>query len=41
MYSVMTKKFTGENGNVKKLHAIKLQFGDKDPRTGRKPMSDE
>ena len=40
MYSVMTKKFTGENGNVKKLHAIKLQFGEKDPRTGRKPMSE-
>ncbi|MCB9208523.1 MAG: glutamate synthase subunit beta [Ignavibacteriales bacterium] len=40
IYSVMTKKFTGENGNVKKLHAIKLQFGEKDPRTGRKPMSE-
>lgn len=40
MYGVMTKKFTGENGNVKKLHGIKLAFGEKDPVTGIKPMKE-
>jgi glutamate synthase (NADPH/NADH) small chain len=39
-YAVMTKKFTGENGKVNKLHAIKLQFGDKDNLTGRRTMNE-
>ncbi len=40
MFSVMTKKFSGENGIVKKLHGIELKFGEKDPVTGRKPMNE-
>lgn len=40
MYGVMTKKFTGKNGMVEELHAIKLKFGERDPLTGRKPMSE-
>ncbi len=40
IYSVMTKKFTGENGTVTKLHAVKLKFGDRDPLTGIKPMNE-
>jgi len=40
IYSVMTKKFTGENGTLKKLHGVKLKFGERNPLTGRKPMSE-
>lgn len=40
MYSVMTKKFTGRNNKVEKLHLVKLQFGNKNPLTGVKPMSE-
>ena len=36
----MTKKFSGENGMVKKLHAVKLKFGERDVITGRKPMNE-
>lgn len=40
-FAVMTKKFTGdENGNVKKLHAVRIEFGEKDPKTGRAPMNE-
>ncbi|MCA9404095.1 MAG: glutamate synthase subunit beta, partial [Candidatus Omnitrophica bacterium] len=40
-FSVMTKKFTGdENGNVKKLHAVRLEWGPKDPATGRSAMKE-
>ena len=28
-YSVLTKKFSGENGKLKKLHAVHLEFGPK------------
>jgi glutamate synthase (NADPH/NADH) small chain len=37
-YCVSTKKFTGENGRVNKVHAIRVKFGDPDPRTGRPQM---
>src|SRR3989338_3884043 len=49
-YSIMTKKFggekglpvplrgTGRQGAVKKLHGVRLQFGPKDPETGRSAM---
>lgn len=40
MFSVMTKKFSGEDGTVKKLHGIELKFGEKNPITGRKPMNE-
>jgi len=39
-YAIMTKKFSGENGVVKKLHGIRLEFGPKDPATGRRPMKE-
>lgn len=29
VYAVMTKKFSGKNNKVEKLHLIKLQFGEK------------
>lgn len=40
LYAVMTKKLSGEGGKLKKLHAVKLGFGDKDPKTGRRPMTE-
>ena len=39
-YSVLTKSFSGENGKLKKLHAVKLEFGPKDPATGRSAMKE-
>ncbi len=39
-FCVMTKKLSGENGVLKKLHAIRLEFGEKDPKTGRRPMKE-
>ncbi len=39
-YAIMTKKLTGENGQLKKLHAVRLAFGPKDPVTGRSPMQE-
>ena len=39
-YCVATKKFTGKNGKVTKIHGIKLAFGDPDPKTGRALMNE-
>ena len=39
-YCVATKKFTGKNGKVTKIHGIKLAFGDPDPKTGRAFMNE-
>ena len=39
-YCVMTKKLIGENGSLKKLKAVRLEFGPKDPETGRKSMKE-
>lgn len=39
-YCVLTQKFTGENGQVKKAHAVKIEFGDIDPKTGRAVMKE-
>ncbi len=39
-YCVMTKRLSGENGIVKKLHAARLEFGPKDPKTGRSAMNE-
>ena len=39
-YNISTKKFSGENGRVKQVHAIKIQFGDPDPKTGRRPLEE-
>jgi glutamate synthase (NADPH/NADH) small chain len=37
-YSIMTRRLSGENGVLKKLHAVRLKFGPKDPLTGRREM---
>lgn len=39
-YSIMTKSLSGENGKLKKLHAVRLKFGPKDPKTGRSAMEE-
>jgi len=39
-YCIMTKKFSGEKGILKKLHAVRLEFGEPDPETGRRPMKE-
>ncbi len=33
-YGIMTKFLTGEGGHIRKLHAVRLEFGLKDPQTG-------
>jgi glutamate synthase (NADPH/NADH) small chain len=38
-YSILTKRLSGENGQLKKLHAIRLQWG-KDPASGQMKMSE-
>lgn len=38
-YAISTKKFSGEDGRVKKLHAVRLEFGPKDA-SGRRPMKE-
>ncbi|MBU4333316.1 MAG: glutamate synthase subunit beta, partial [Candidatus Omnitrophica bacterium] len=39
-YCVMTKNFIGEGGKIKKLRAVRVDFGSKDPETGRSPMKE-
>jgi len=40
-YSLLTKNFSGDdNGNVKKLHAVRLDWSQKDPATGRPVMKE-
>ena len=39
-YCVSTKKFEGKDGKVSKIHGIKMNFGDPDPKTGRASMSE-
>lgn len=38
-YSIMTKKLSGENGKLKKLHAVRLEW-IKDPVTGQMKMNE-
>jgi len=37
-YAIMTKSLGGENGKLKKLHAVRLDWSAKDPKTGRPAM---
>ena len=37
-YCVATKKFSGKDGKVTKIHGVKIEFGDPDPQTGRPQM---
>jgi glutamate synthase (NADPH/NADH) small chain len=39
-YSILTKRLSGENGTLKKLHAVRLNFGPKDPITGKRDMKE-
>lgn len=34
-YAVMTKKLTGENNTLKKLHGVRIKLGEKDPKSQR------
>ena len=38
-YGIMTKSLSGENGQLKKLHAVRVQWS-KDPGTGQNKMSE-
>jgi len=39
-YSINTKRFSGGNGHVEKLHGVRIEFGRPDPETGRRPMKE-
>ncbi|HBR14111.1 MAG TPA: glutamate synthase [Candidatus Omnitrophica bacterium] len=39
-YGILTKRFSGENGKLKKVHAVRLEFSPKDPQTGRSSMKE-
>lgn len=39
-FAILTKSLSGENGKLKKLHAVRLEFGPKDPATGRRDMKE-
>jgi len=39
-YCIMTKSLSGEKGKLKKLHAVRLKFGERDPQTGRRSMTE-
>lgn len=37
-YGIMTKKLSGENNTLKKLHGVKIKLGEKDPKTNRQQI---
>ena len=39
LFSVSTGKFSGQDGKVKKVHAVRVEFGAPDPKTGRPQMT--
>ncbi len=39
-FCVMTKSLSGQQGQLQKLHAVRLSYGEKDPITGRRPMQE-
>ena len=39
-YDILTKSFSGSNGHVEKLHAVRLEWGPPDPTTGRPSMNE-
>ena len=39
-YAILTKELTGENGTLQKLHAVRLEWGPKDPQTGRRSFTE-
>lgn len=39
-FCVMTKELQGDNGQLKRLKAIRLEYGPKDPQTGRRAFKE-
>jgi glutamate synthase (NADPH/NADH) small chain len=39
-WSINTKSFSGRNGQVERLHAVRVEFGPPEPGTGRRPMKE-
>jgi glutamate synthase (NADPH/NADH) small chain len=39
-YSILTKRLSGGDGKLKRLHAVRLNFGPKDPVSGRRDMKE-
>ncbi len=39
-YGIATQRFTGEGGQLKTLHAVRLDWSEKDPATGRPRMKE-
>jgi glutamate synthase (NADPH/NADH) small chain len=39
-WGISTKRFSGTEGTVEKLHAVRVRFGEPDPATGRRPMEE-
>ncbi len=39
-WGISTQHFSGTNGRVEKLHAVRVRFGDPDPATGRRPLQE-
>ncbi len=39
-WGISTQYFSGTNGRVEKLHAVRVRFGDPDPATGRRPIEE-
>jgi len=39
-FGILTKKFSGENGKVKKAHAVRVEFGPPDPVSCRMSMKE-
>ena len=39
-FAIMTKRLSGEGGQVKKLHGVRLELGEKDPQTGRRALKE-
>ncbi|MDP8266856.1 MAG: glutamate synthase subunit beta [Candidatus Aceula meridiana] len=39
-YGILTKNLSGKNGKLTKLHGVRLEFGEKDSKTGRSPMKE-
>ena len=37
-YNILTQHLSGEKGQLKKLHAVRLEWGPRDPKTGRSSM---
>jgi glutamate synthase (NADPH/NADH) small chain len=39
-WGISTKSFSGRNGKLEKLHAVRVRFGDVDPQTGRQKLEE-